>query len=181
MARGEGSIADGWGDPSREKTEHSGSWLHVPARGSLRVVVLSTAPCRYRGHWIAGRMRLCAGQYCVYCEQRRGAQWRYAFAVLDAATRTSGLLEVGAGAAEAIYEASQAEGRLRGLCLALRKEQGRDRGRVLVTAEPAMMAAELLPEGEDPRPHLERQWAAEGPAGDRMEPVRQGVLRAGGG
>jgi hypothetical protein len=171
------TIGDGWGDPTAERNEHSGAWMHVPARGKLVIVILSRAPVRYRGHWIGSRMRMCAGARCVYCEQRRGVQVRYCFSVLDASTRTQGLIEVGAAAAEAIWTCAQQEGRLRGLAFALRKEQQRDRGRILVTQEATLMAVDLLPEAEEIRPHLQRQWAdAEGIPGV-MDVIPDTVLR----
>ena len=173
----DGTVSSGWGDPGEEKLHHSGTWLHVPARGRLRVVILSTEPYRYRGHWVGVRMVLCSGRYCAFCERHMGYQTRYAFSVLDAETRACGLLEVGAAAAEAIWRQCQAEGRLRGLVFVLRKEQGRERGTILVTPEASIMSAELLPAAEDVRPHLMRQWSPTTSVVERLELERGGAGR----
>lgn len=171
----EGTVSVGWGDPAREKDEHSGAWLHVPARSKLTVVVLSSAPVRYVGHWVGGRMVRCTGRMCIWHERRVGQQVRYCFSVLDAETRAPDLLEVGAAAAEVMWEVAKREGRLRGLCFGLRKEGGKERGRVLVTALAPLMAVELLPAEEEIGPHLDRQfdggsgYGAEGGFGLRAE------------
>ena len=156
------TISKGWGDPAAEAREQSWSWLHVPARAVLHVTVLSKEPTKYFGHWVEGRLRPCRGLGCTFCAQHRGGNWRYVFSVWDSETRTTGLLELGAKAAEAIYEQSQAEGRLRGLRFSVRKEGQKARGRLIVEAEPAAMAAELLPEAEDPQAHIERAWSIDG-------------------
>ena len=159
MAVGD-TISAGWGDPAKERDEHSGLWLHVPARGRLTVCVLSAQPVRFVGHWVAGHMRMCPGPGCIWHERRLGQQVRYGFSVLDTETRACGLLEVGASAAEVIYRTSNMEGRLRGLCFVLRKEGQRDRGRVLVTAIAPIVSLELLPPADDVAGHLERQYGA---------------------
>jgi hypothetical protein len=158
---GEGTVMRGWGDPAAERDEHSGAWLHVPARGKLTVVILSSQPVRYVGHWVGGRMRRCTGRLCVWHEKRIGQQVRYCFSVLDAETRAPGLLEVGAACAQTIWETSHREGRLRGLTFALRKEGQRDRGRILAVALAPMMALDLLPVAEEIEPHLARQYDGE--------------------
>ncbi len=151
-------VTEGWGDTTREAGEQSWAWIHVPARSSVEVIILSEAPVRYRGHWVDGRMRPCCGAACPYCERRMGGQVRYAFACYDLAARASALLEIGAGAAGVIREASEREGRLRGLAFRLRKQDGRDRGRIII--EPVAVAVRVadLPRGEDPSAHLLRGW-----------------------
>jgi hypothetical protein len=134
----------------------------VPARTKLKVVVLSTQPVWYVGHWVGNRMQRHWDGACVWCEQRRGRKYRYCFSVLDADTRAPGLLELGAATAEVIMAAAEAAGRLRGLVFSLRKDGGKERGRVLVTLEGSFVAAELLPAEDDPLEHLDRQWSDEG-------------------
>jgi len=158
---GKGEVYQGWGDPGRERDEHSGSWLHVPARGKLTVVILSTSPVRYVGHWVGGGMRRCTGRNCVWHERRVGQQVRYCFSVLDADTRAVGLLEIGAAAAQTVWEASKREGRLRGLTFCFRKEGQKERGRILATLLAPIMSVELLPAEEEIGPHLDRQFDGE--------------------
>ena len=167
MAR-DTTISKGWGDPAAEAAEHSWSWLHVPARTVLHVTILSREPTRYYGHWVEGRCRPCRGASCPYEDQHRGGNWRHVFSVWDSETRTTALLELGASAAETIYNHAHANGRLRGLRFSLRKEGQKARGRLIVEAEAATMAAELLPEPEDPEAHIQRGWQID----------REGVERA---
>lgn len=168
-----GEVMDGWGNPDRERGEQSFAWLHVPARGTLRVVMLSRAPVRYRGHWVDGRMRPCrGGSDCLYCERRMGGQVRYAFSVLDLDARACALIELGAAAAGEIKRAADEAGFLRGLAFQLRKDGGRERGRVLVTSQNAVVNIGELPDAPDPREHLMRSWGAS--VGEIME-VRNAV------
>jgi hypothetical protein len=156
----DGQVRSGWGEMD-EGGCSGGSWLHVPARGKLRVVVLSTAPARYTGHWVNGRMRLCLGlPACGECLSGRGKQKRWCFSVIDAETRGEGLLELGKAPALMVQEAAIAAGRLRGLVLSFGKEGEKLKGRIVVKVEPSMMGAELLPQAEDVEGVLERQWTA---------------------
>jgi len=151
-------LTTGWGDPEREKGEHGCGWLHVPPRKHLTVAVLSTAPCRYRGHWIDGGMRPCTGDQCVYCDRRMGGQWRYAFHVQDTEGGGCGFFEVGAATAEVIWRIASAQGELRGLCFRFEHEGGREKGRVTATQVVSSVPDGMLAEEQDPGPHIRRGW-----------------------
>lgn len=151
-------VLEGWGNPTAERGEQSWAWLHVPARSALRVAILSRSPVRYRGHWVDGRMRPCGREGCLYCERRLGGQWRYAFAVLDLDAKCTGLLELGAATAEQIKSTADAGGFLRGLVFELRKEGGRDRGRIMAKSQNAIINIGELPDEPDPGEHLLRAW-----------------------
>lgn len=153
------AVDAGWGNPATEAANQSWVWLHVPARSAIRVVILSESPCRYKGHWVDGHMRPCLPVDCGYCAVRLGFQIRYVFAVHDMTHRVSGLLELGAGAAEVIKESADDLGFLRGLVFELRKEGGRDRGKIIVKAHHAMIQTEGLPVPPDAALELRRMWS----------------------
>ena len=176
MSGSEGTFR-GWGDPASAKEEKSGSWIHVPARGGVKLIVLSSEPVGYRGHWIRGAMHRCPGRMCALCDQHRGSQVRYCFSVYEVGSGTTGLLEVGASAAEAMWQCAQREGRLRGLVFTLRKEGQKERGRILVTCEPSLMSTELLPAADDVEGHLARQFQEGTSETEAVAPVLPGVLR----
>jgi hypothetical protein len=127
------SLSLGWGDELQDERPRQGVvFLHVPAQGFLRCVVLSEEPTSYKGHYVAGAMRLCEGGDCPLCARGVGSQVRVVFAVWDLGLQASGLLELSAGAASELRELAEGAGALRGLPLSLFREGGHARGRVVV-------------------------------------------------
>lgn len=151
------NVSEGWGDPARERGEQASSWLHVPASGSIEVVMINPAPVRYRGHWIAGQMVGCKQVGCEWCDRRVGAQVRYVFRVWRPDVQVAQWLELGACTADDI--ASQMPGdSLRMLRFELWKYEGKARGRIHAKRVPYSAGYAGLPEPEDPREVLAALW-----------------------
>lgn len=155
------SLSTGWGCPEEEIGSNSFLWLHVPARGSLDVTILSASPVRYKGHWAGGRMQPCKGADCCrWCELRMGGQVRYAMAVWDNGGDRGALLEVGPRTATDLQELMKVRsGKLRGLRVTLTKEGGADRG--AIRASFGGPHGGPLPDDYDVAEHLRRAWERE--------------------
>lgn len=80
-------------DVVRESVEWH--WFHVAPGGMLELVVLSTEPVWYVGHFVGGRMQRCGGDDCRLCAEEFGRQIRYVVAVGEISTRQVGLVELG--------------------------------------------------------------------------------------
>jgi len=96
----------GWSDFHRWK---------VPGGRILQLIILSSAPVGYSGHFSKGRMHPCYGEGCQLCHDGVGAQVRYMFGGVEPTTRRIGIWDVGRSVALDIKAASEATGLLRGL------------------------------------------------------------------
>ena len=152
----------GFGDLGAEAAEGSTRWIHVPARGKLRLVLLSPEATRYEAHWVGNRMLACPGpRVCPWHARHMGVQVRYAWSVQDVDTRARGFFEVGPSTAQQMYPAMCEFGRVRGLCFEYAHEGQRKNGLVVARSLGRLMSDELLPAAESPWEQIERQIAAE--------------------
>lgn len=125
------AIGSGWG-LADEVVGSFFQWFKVVGGTIKTVVVTSESATTYQGHWAQGAVRPCQGSSCKFCAERIGVQRRFAFSVVDIEKGTPAVLEVGLPTALCIKELSEAAGTLRGLTMAVSREGGRKRGRVLV-------------------------------------------------
>jgi hypothetical protein len=152
----------GYGDLESEQEACSTRWVHVPARETLRLEILSERPVKYWAHWVMTRMLACPGEIrCAHCARHMGGQFRYAYSVLDVDTRAQAFFEVGPATARTIRDATIEFGGLRGLIFAFRHLDRRRNGQIIGECLGRNRAAAELPAAGDPREQLERQMAAE--------------------
>lgn len=173
------SVKSGWGDPEEEVKRGSNAWLHVPARGKLKLCILSERPIRYAAHWVGRGMVRCPNEpdvderrivsgECPYCDRHMGRQMRYAFSVYDLDVGAAALFEVGAAAAVQMSRHVNVVGVLRGACFLFAKEGGRERGKVIAQGIAGVINSGELPAAADVAAILAR--AQEEPSvRDRME------------
>jgi len=84
----------GWELPEGVDPWSSFHWFKVGARTGLDLVMLSSEPAWYVGHYYQSRMWPCSGSSCGLCEDGVGRQVRFVFAVVEVSSRRVGLLEV---------------------------------------------------------------------------------------
>lgn len=151
----------GFGNLAQEKEQTSTRWVHVPARETLTIVMLTDRAYRYVGHWVEGRMRVCPGAGCIQCATRTGEQARYAMSVYVPATRSRAFFECGPGTAEAICEEVVKLNRMRGVMLELSHQGKTKNGLILAKGAGIWPYAEQLPEAEDVEEQIDRQRAVQ--------------------
>ena len=158
-------IEAGWG--ATDKAPRRGNnFLHVPARGGLRIVINVEQPVTYYGHYIRGAMRPHTGDLCLHCANhggatRLGVQHRVVFGVWAPEQRIEGILELDAELAGATIRTAAADaGILRGLAFDLQKYRQRERGRIDATLLHTINPA-TLPTPLDIRQILLDMWAAQ--------------------
>src|SRR5258708_1093299 len=125
-------VEEGWRDGQDQEAASGTGFVHVPARGTLEVYVLSEQPVSYKGHYTGGRMRPWGRGGCIPCSRSVGVQRRWVFSVYDIGRRVSGLLDLGDAPAGLVRDFSTEYGGLRGLRLRLGKAGGTLRGRIEV-------------------------------------------------
>jgi hypothetical protein len=149
-------IEDGNGNPAAEKKANRNGFIHVPARGSIRVVMLCREAVRYRAHWMNSQKRYVPhmSENCVCTRNEIGATVRWCYGVYEEETRRIGLLELGASQAEIVTEAAERYESLRGLTFVLRKPDQTVRGRI----ECSLLGGGKLPDKDLPVcPDIRRQ------------------------
>lgn len=151
----------GLGNLEEQAEASSTKWVHVPARETLRVVMLSSTAHQYRGHWDGGRMKICSGPACPLCLMRRGHQDRYAFSVYIPHTQSKAFLEVGPLSVKMMEPAMFEVGALRGLMYDLSHEGRLKNGLVLAEFVGVWPTVGALPRAEDPGEQLARQRQVE--------------------
>lgn len=152
-------IVEGFGDVEAEASQSSGVWIHVPRQGHVDLCILSVAPMRYRSHWVRGKMHPCSlPERCRWHDLGMGSQVRYALSVLLIEGRVPVLWEIGPMPASILARAVSQTGALRGQCWRVRKEGGKQRGKLLLEWLNAMLNPKELPAAVDPAVHLMRQW-----------------------
>lgn len=107
-------MLEAWNVPSIESNVGY-TWYHVPAGGSLFVVVLSDLPCWYIGHYFGGRMLRCAGANCVWCERGVGRQIRCVLCVAESSTHRVGVVEFSESVGLLLRDWGYTRGTMRGL------------------------------------------------------------------
>lgn len=143
-------LKEGVGDLVQETIEGPGVWLHVPARGSMRVALLRDRPMSYHAHWAGGRMQVCWGSSdCTLCKMGIGSKKRYVYTVLDTTQGIAGLLEVAPSTCLMIDRDCCDKGFARGLVFELRKEGGVANGRIVAKCFHTILKDFELPEGPD--------------------------------
>lgn len=91
------------------------TWYHVPAGGSLYVVVLSDRPTWYVGHYVGGRMLRCVGANCAWCDRGVGRQIRCVLCVAESSTHRVGVIELSQSVGLLVRDWGYARGTMRGL------------------------------------------------------------------
>jgi hypothetical protein len=142
------NLETGWGDPIAAAEERKGLWFHVQARESLVLVVLSTEPVRFAGHWMERRFHLCrSGCPCDKTGWPRESRW--AVSVMEIGTGRVGQIECGALTAKELMLWCQKAGALRGLVLRWWKENQHRFGRLCCAPTDAVINSRELPEATD--------------------------------
>lgn len=137
-------------------------WIHVPARGRLKIAVLSKRAFRYEGHWWSGSMHHCADERCDFCLRGIGRQVKFVLAVTDVDLGGSGLLELTPITAAVIAAQFKQGGFLRGLTFSLRHDGGKQNGKIVIEPTGAVLSLNSLPEPPDVEQAMRAQWAARG-------------------
>jgi len=114
-------VGDGWELPPGSEPWSDFHWFQPSVRESMELVILSSEPIWYTGHYVGGRMCPCIGTGCEYCAAGIGAQVRYVFAVAETRSRRSGLIEFGRSNGYLIREWIGRSGQLRGMMLEVSK------------------------------------------------------------
>ena len=151
----------GFGDLTSARSASS-NWMHVPARGRLRIAVLSKRAYRYDGHWFDGSMHNCPPAGCPYCLRRVGLQTKLVIAVTDLDMGGQGLLELTPAAASVIARQCNEASYLRGLTFSLRHDGGRSNGRIIVEPTGPVLSLASLPDDVDIAEIMSAQWAQRG-------------------
>jgi hypothetical protein len=159
LAQSQQAVSIGWGDMDPAEVSEAYTWFHVPAVGALDVVVLSTDPVLYRGHYMAGAVQPCSIPRCVHCQNGVGILKRCALSVYSLSLGARGLLELGHGTAGQIHALSVSAGHLRGLAVSLTKSHDHHRGQIHADAYAGPLEVVELPEEQDPLVPLNAQWA----------------------
>lgn len=116
------TITRGWEIPSEDQVYSDFHWFHVPARGSLVLVVVGESVVTYVGHYVDGRMWPCVGDGCELCGRGLGRQARFVFPVAEPLSRRVGLLELGRGNGLQLRDWAGRNGGLKGLSFEVGKE-----------------------------------------------------------
>jgi hypothetical protein len=140
----------------------SATWMHVPARGRLRIAILCPRAYRYDGHWHDGSMHNCPPDRCQYCLRGIGRQTKFVLAASDLDLGGAGLIELTPATAQIIAAQFHEAGYLRGLTFALRHETGRSNGRILIEPTGPVLSLATLPDSPDIAAAMQAQWAARG-------------------
>ena len=151
----------GFGDLGSARSA-SATWVHVPARGRLRIAVLSKRAYRYDGHWYDGSMHNCPPVGCQYCLRRIGLQTKIVLAVTDLDMGGQGLLELTPAAATIIARQCNEATYLRGLTFSLRHDGGRSNGRIIVEPTGPVLSLATLPDDVDIASIMSAQWSQRG-------------------
>ena len=159
LAGSQQAVSVGWGDMEQAEVSEAYTWFHVPALGALDVVVLSTQPVLYRGHYMAGAVQPCSVPRCRHCQAGVGLLRRCALSVYSLSLGARGLLELGHGTAGQIHALSVSTGFLRGLAVTLAREHSHARGQIYAEAYTGPLVVVELPEEQDPLVPLNAQWA----------------------
>jgi hypothetical protein len=113
-------MLESWDVPSISDTVGY-TWYHVPAGGSLFIVVLSHKPCWYVGHYVGGRMLRCAGCDCAWCQRGIGRQVRCVLCVAESSTHRVGVIELSESVGLLVRDWGYARGTMRGLQIELHR------------------------------------------------------------
>ena len=140
----------------------SGTWIHVPARGALRIAILSKRAYRYQGHWWAGAMHNCPPERCQYCARGIGIQVKIVLSVHDLDAGGAGLLELTPTTAAVIAAQYTEAGFLRGLTFKLKHAEGRSNGRIVIEPTGPVLSMATLPDAANVSAAMQAQWAARG-------------------
>lgn len=151
---------EGWDLPDGVQPWSTFHWFKVGARQGLSVVVLSSAPFWYVGHYYSDRMWPCTAPGCPVCEDGVGRQVRYCFAVVETGTRRVGLLEVSESIGQVIRSWTPRNEGLRGMSLFFTRHSHSIKSRMeveFVEQEQVAWWREL--EVPDPKVALELTWS----------------------
>jgi hypothetical protein len=96
-------------------------WYQASTRGVLVLVMLSSSPIWYTGHYTGGRMIPCTGNGCEQCSIGVGSQIRYCMACAEINSRRQGLIEFGRGNGLQIRDWMNRTGTLRGMVIEVSK------------------------------------------------------------
>ena len=153
------AVSVGWGEVEPGEAVESYTWFHVAPGLGLDVVILSTHPTMYRGHYIAGAVLPCSLPRCAQCQAGIGVQRRCVLSVYSLNLACRGLLEVGERTAGQIHAQSLSVGFLRGLAVHFSKEPETLRGRIVASEYRGLLECVELPAEQDPLVPLNAQWA----------------------
>lgn len=126
------SVGEGFDLPQGSEPWSDFHWFQSSVRGDLDIVILSSSPIHYIGHFVGGRMCPCAGSGCELCSIGTGGQVRYVFAVAEVSSKRVGLIEFGKSNGQLIRDWSGRAGCLRGLRVVVRKHSKNPQSRTEV-------------------------------------------------
>lgn len=127
------AIGEGWDLPPGSEPWSDFHWFTVSTRQDLEIVLLSSVPVWYTGHFLGGRMCPCLGTGCEYCGAAIGAQVRYCFGCAEVYQRRVGLIEMGRSNGLLLQEWSRRAGGLRGMSVRLSKHSKSSQSRTEMT------------------------------------------------
>ena len=153
-------LGEGIGDLVAECREGQDVWLHVPARSSLRVMLLRERPVFYWQHFTASGPVFCESKRdrngalvdasaCPLCRGEIGAKKKYVYTVSDMARGSGHLLDVSPATALDIESTVNQTGVALGMVFDLRKEGGVSNGRIRAKWSGTFINEKELPEGPD--------------------------------
>jgi len=115
------AVGDGWDLPPGAEPWSDFHWFQASTREAIEVVILSSEPGWYTGHYVGGRMAPCQGRGCEFCGAGIGGQVRFVLAVAEMKTRRPGLMEFGRTNGRLIRDWIGRSGQLRGMILEVSK------------------------------------------------------------
>jgi len=107
----------GWDPPAGTQGWSDFHWWKVSPGRILKLIILSSQPMGYSGHFVKGRMAPCYGEECQECRRGTGNQLRYLLAAAESETRRAGIWDIGRSIALEIRDLAQPHGPLRGTLL----------------------------------------------------------------
>lgn len=154
-------IEDGNGDPRAEKAGSKYGFIHVPARGKLRVCFLCEKAWKYVSHWNpkTNRHDPHDTQSCICKRRAVGTQNRWVYCVYDEDAKRMGILELGKEQAVELTDICDRVNGLRGLQFEFRKPDGEKRGRIEITLRSsAKMPSGDIPKAFDTKAYMIEMW-----------------------
>jgi len=112
-------VGEGFDVPSEHLPASDWTWFKVKPGHVLCLVITSSSPCWYVGHFHNRRMVPCLGESCELCSRGVGGQVRYVFGCMEPLTARKGLIELGRQAALQIKDHAPVNDGLRGMTIAI--------------------------------------------------------------
>ena len=146
-------VGEGFDVPAELCPASDWTWFKVRPGHVLCLVITSSAPCWYVGHFHNRRMVPCLGDACELCSRGVGSQVRYVFGCMEPLAQRRGLIELGRQPALLIRDRAPAMGGLRGMTIAITRYSNSKLSRMEIDFPDREAPAELW---DVPEPNLRR-------------------------